>query len=111
MVHVSQAILGFTQTYLWTRDRAFLDTAIALSDYFVGRLSLLSHDYAFVPPVRKSSRTPRDTATEEMKVGLRCSTRAQWLDTAGYFSRHDCRKRTLAVTSSDARNVFIPKHR
>ena len=55
MVYSSQAMLGFTQTYLWTRDRSFLDIALALSDYFIGRLSSLSHDCAFVPPVREPS--------------------------------------------------------
>ncbi|PMD30481.1 glycoside hydrolase family 88 protein [Hyaloscypha variabilis F] len=32
------AILGFTQTYSWTRDPVFLDAAIQVSKYFIGRL-------------------------------------------------------------------------
>lgn len=44
------AILGFTQTYIWTRERVFLDTAISLSNYFIQRLIESLHEYPFVPP-------------------------------------------------------------
>ncbi|KAJ3494514.1 hypothetical protein NLG97_g4032 [Lecanicillium saksenae] len=32
------AILGFAQTYLWTKDEVFLQTACGLADYFIMRL-------------------------------------------------------------------------
>jgi hypothetical protein len=32
------AVLGFTQTYTWTRDPVFLDAAINVSKYFISRL-------------------------------------------------------------------------
>lgn len=44
-------MLGFTQTYLWTRDPAFLTVATSLSNYFIERLSVFSHDSPFVPQV------------------------------------------------------------
>ncbi|KAF4170312.1 hypothetical protein CNMCM6936_003500 [Aspergillus lentulus] len=32
------AITGYAQTYVWTRDRQFLDVAIGLAEYFLARL-------------------------------------------------------------------------
>jgi hypothetical protein len=43
------AILGFTQTYVWTKDQVFLDAAISLSDYFLHRLSTSKYPSPFVP--------------------------------------------------------------
>jgi hypothetical protein len=34
----SWAILGYAQTFVWTKDRKFLDAAMGLADYFVFRL-------------------------------------------------------------------------
>ena len=42
-------ILGFTQTYIWTKDPVFLNAAVRLSEYFLGRLSSASHSYPSVP--------------------------------------------------------------
>lgn len=55
-------MLGFTQTYLWTRDRTFLAVAVAVSDYFIERLSSLSYNCSFVPPVRCVYRAELQTA-------------------------------------------------
>lgn len=44
------SILGFVQTYIWTRDPEFLDAAIGLSELFVSRLSVYTHEYPCVPP-------------------------------------------------------------
>lgn len=44
------AILGFTQTYIWTRDPVFLETATSLADHFLTRLDKCSHAHPYVPP-------------------------------------------------------------
>ena len=44
------AILGFTQTYIWTSDPTFLVIAMSLANFFVQRLSRATHDHGFVPP-------------------------------------------------------------
>jgi hypothetical protein len=44
------AILGFTQTYIWTRDPTFLAAATGLSDLFVRRLSDHNRTNPYVPP-------------------------------------------------------------
>lgn len=43
------AILGFTQTYIWTKDRTFLEAASNLSRYFLDRMSKSTHSHPFVP--------------------------------------------------------------
>ncbi|CAG8950420.1 hypothetical protein HYFRA_00006914 [Hymenoscyphus fraxineus] len=43
------AILGFTQTYGWTRDREFLDVACGLAEYFLYRLSIQKNNGSKVP--------------------------------------------------------------
>lgn len=47
------AIMGFAQTYLWTKDVTFLQTAIACANMFLRRLAqvdkLKSHHHPFVP--------------------------------------------------------------
>ena len=43
------SILGFTQTYVWTKDQTFLDAAINLSNYFLARLSNSTHSHPYVP--------------------------------------------------------------
>lgn len=49
----SWAILGFTQTYTWTREKCFLEAAVSLSNYFLSQLELAerqkTHDYPYVP--------------------------------------------------------------
>lgn len=42
-------ILGFAQTYVWTKKQEFLDTAIRLSDHFLGRLRCARHAHPYVP--------------------------------------------------------------
>ncbi|KAJ9606334.1 hypothetical protein H2200_009295 [Cladophialophora chaetospira] len=44
------AILGFVQTYAWTRDAEFLDAAIRLSELFLTRLSKCTQENPNVPP-------------------------------------------------------------
>ena len=44
------AILGFVQTYAWTREVEFLNAAIGLSELFLARLSKCTHEYPNVPP-------------------------------------------------------------
>jgi hypothetical protein len=43
------SIMGFAQTYQWTRDPVFLDTAIACADMFLNRLLKSMHRHRFVP--------------------------------------------------------------
>lgn len=43
------AILGFTQTYIWTKDPTFLQAAINLSKYFLERMSKSTHTNPYVP--------------------------------------------------------------
>jgi hypothetical protein len=43
------AILGFTQTYIWTKDPVFLDVATSLSDYFLSRLEASNLPSPYVP--------------------------------------------------------------
>ncbi|KAG2414719.1 hypothetical protein HFD88_003911 [Aspergillus terreus] len=42
-------IVGYTQTYQWTKDPVFLETARGLADYFVGRLAKATHTHPYVP--------------------------------------------------------------
>jgi hypothetical protein len=42
-------ILGFAQSYAWTKDPAILQTATALSDHFLKRLSSATHRHPYVP--------------------------------------------------------------
>ena len=44
------AMLGFVQTYQWTREPGFLETATSLADLFSTRLSRMSCEFPFVPP-------------------------------------------------------------
>ncbi|KAF7590930.1 hypothetical protein BBP40_002236 [Aspergillus hancockii] len=61
-------ILGYTQTYQWTKDPVFLETARGLADYFVKRLSTSNHTHPFVPlwdfdaPTLDDVLPPRDTS-------------------------------------------------
>ncbi|KAF2792619.1 glycoside hydrolase family 88 protein [Melanomma pulvis-pyrius CBS 109.77] len=45
------SIMGFAQTYTWTRDQRFLETAIKCSQYFLGRLAECKgkHHHHLVP--------------------------------------------------------------
>jgi hypothetical protein len=43
------AILGFTHTYIWTKDPTFLKAAINLAKYFLNRLSNATHSHPYVP--------------------------------------------------------------
>ncbi|KIX05710.1 uncharacterized protein Z518_03682 [Rhinocladiella mackenziei CBS 650.93] len=43
------AIMGFAQTYLWTKDSTFLKTAIGCANLFLSRLDAASHHHPFVP--------------------------------------------------------------
>lgn len=68
--HRGQAwgILGFTQTYDWTKDPIFLDAARGIADYFVDRLANSKHNHPFVPlwdfdaPTVDGELPPRDTS-------------------------------------------------
>lgn len=42
-------ILGFTQTYAWTKDAVILDTAIRLTEYFLDRLCRAENPFPYVP--------------------------------------------------------------
>ncbi|KAJ6030330.1 uncharacterized protein N7446_000609 [Penicillium canescens] len=61
-------ILGYVQTYRWTKDAVFLQTARGLADYFVNRLSKSSHTHPYVPlwdfdaPTVDGVLPPRDTS-------------------------------------------------
>jgi hypothetical protein len=43
------AILGFTQTYIWTKNPVFLHAATSLADYFISRLASYDHACPYVP--------------------------------------------------------------
>jgi hypothetical protein len=61
-------MLGFTQTYIWTKDPTFLQAAINLSNYFLARLSKYQHSHRYVPvwdfdaPVPPNTLPLRDTS-------------------------------------------------
>ncbi|KAJ5831715.1 hypothetical protein N7474_000026 [Penicillium riverlandense] len=61
-------ILGYTQTYRWTKDAAFLQTARGLADYFITQLSKSAHTHPYVPlwdfdaPTVNGVVPPRDTS-------------------------------------------------
>jgi len=55
------AILGFTQTYVWTKNSLFLDAAINLSNYFLNRLANSTHSYPYVPVWDFDAPVPQDT--------------------------------------------------
>lgn len=42
-------ILGFAQTYAWTKDPAILQAATALSDHFLKQLASATHHHPYVP--------------------------------------------------------------
>ncbi|KAJ5259638.1 Glycoside hydrolase family 88 protein [Penicillium angulare] len=62
------AILGFAQTYWWTKDRIFLEAATQLSTYFIRRLLEGSHSHPYVPlwdfdaPFEDGNVPARDTS-------------------------------------------------
>ena len=43
------AIMGFAQTFLWTRDKVFLNTAMRCADMFLSRLLNSKHHHPLVP--------------------------------------------------------------
>ncbi|KAH8655999.1 glycoside hydrolase family 88 protein [Tricladium varicosporioides] len=43
------AILGFTQTFIWTKDPVFLQASISLANYFLSRMDSSTHLYPYVP--------------------------------------------------------------
>lgn len=58
-------ILGFAQTYLWTKDPSFLDTVVNLSNYFLSQLSSSTLPYPYVPKWDFDDNdpdVPRDTS-------------------------------------------------
>jgi hypothetical protein len=61
-------ILGFTQTYVWTKEPIFLETAIALAAFFLSQLSNATVPYPYVPlwdfdaPIPEGSDGLRDTS-------------------------------------------------
>lgn len=61
-------ILGFTQTYIWTKDPIFLQAARHLSDYFLRRLLEEPCEHSYVPlwdfdaPMDGETEPPRDTS-------------------------------------------------
>lgn len=42
-------ILGFAQTYIWTKQPEFLQVAMRLADYFLDQLRNAKHTYPYVP--------------------------------------------------------------
>jgi uncharacterized protein YyaL (SSP411 family) len=62
------AILGFTQTYMWTKDPTFLQAARHLSEYFLCRLLEEPRERPYVPlwdfdaPANGETEPPRDTS-------------------------------------------------
>lgn len=42
-------ILGFAQTYMWTKDPAFLHAATTLANHFLEKLSAATHHHPYVP--------------------------------------------------------------
>ncbi|KAG0645329.1 Unsaturated glucuronyl hydrolase [Hyphodiscus hymeniophilus] len=54
-------ILGFTQTYVWTKNPIFLDAAINMANYFLDRLAISTHSYPYVPVWDFDAPVPRDT--------------------------------------------------
>lgn len=70
------AIMGFIEAYTWTNERAFLDTAISLANYFIQRLSSMAVPYNYVPswdfdaPLEPDGDILRDTSAGVIAVGL-----------------------------------------
>ncbi|RDW62208.1 hypothetical protein BP6252_11641 [Coleophoma cylindrospora] len=74
------AVMGFAQTYYWTRDPIFLDAALRLSKYFIARLeqcrTIGRHTHPYVPlwdfdapPTPTSTSGPlRDTSAGMIAV-------------------------------------------
>lgn len=42
-------ILGFAQTYNWTKDKTFLNAAITLANHFLAHLDAATHHHPYVP--------------------------------------------------------------
>ncbi len=63
------AILGFVQTYTWTREPEFLDAAINLSDLLLARLSKCTGEYPHVPPWDFDAPT-RDPVVRDSSAGM-----------------------------------------
>ena len=63
------AILGFIQTYNWTKDPVFLDAAQGVSDFYIKRLNEANHGHPYVPLWDFDASTvdgklpPRDTSS------------------------------------------------
>ena len=70
LLHRGQAwtILGFAQTYIWTKDPLFLGTTIRLAEHFLAQLKLAKCSFPFVPawdfdaPVGSNGEPTRDSS-------------------------------------------------
>lgn len=113
------AILGFTQTYLWTHDPVFLNTAIQISEYFIKRLETSElKSNKFVPlwdfDAPLDTAPPRDSSAGMIAVNgflmlhqiLIAESRAEeakrFLDTAVRIM-----KETIELALSPAKAEFV----
>jgi hypothetical protein len=68
------ALLGFTQSFVWTEDPSFLVVAMSIANYFIAQLSRsqLSHPYVpawdFLAPVAPDLDVVRDTSAGMIAV-------------------------------------------
>ncbi|KAH8597842.1 glucuronyl hydrolase-like protein [Bisporella sp. PMI_857] len=117
------AILGFTQIYSWTKDPVFLNAAVGLAKYFLGRLDEVEgqHEYPYVPlwdfdaPVKEEEGGPlRDTSAGMIAVnGLlilhQIHGTSPVLDTAPLFfldAALRILKETVALSLSKSKAAF-----
>ena len=92
------AILGFTQTYIWTTDPTFLVIAMSLANYFTQRLSRIRLPHSYVPPwdfdapLQSDGDTLRDTSAGMIAVSIAVcfiEVRLQASILKRFFTRHD----------------------
>ena len=66
----SWGILGFAQTYVWTKDPIFLNTAIGLADYFLGQLAKSPHPAPYVPLWDFDAPIEKDMPLRDSSAGM-----------------------------------------
>lgn len=110
-------IVGYTQTYQWTKDPIFLETARGLANYFIGRLAKATHTHPYVPlwdfdaPSVEGVLPPRDTSAGMVAAnGLLLLHQALHGQSPYYTKAMEIVSQTIDLSFADSGTVEIDDH-